>query len=411
MQKADLKKYIIERTGYREKQKIASFTDSYNENFKKMICDSKNAEENFLRDVDVETRRAEAFTANSQSFLCALNTERVRDRCHTSEIKRIYKNKIACERGITLLALILTVVIMIILAAVTINVTLGDGGLIDQAQHAAEVTVNSAQSEQEQLDSLEQELANVLAEDSEIMPPDPEEPSIPETETQVANYADVDGNGTVDGIIYADLAIGGSGTWGGYNYSYTIPTSSDFKKYEVTQESYSGSFGTGQVIAPLQGSNGNERFYVLALEDVDSNWYNWYYNAYGNMDDYSSQTSTAFGEGEKNTINMISKWNGNGYGTQNGGSGFDDVWGLETVNSMTWNEANGWYIPSQSEWVAFAEQLNITNSNRSNKGLMNYYWSSSQYDSSSAWHINFDANNLFNKDVNSTDHVRLGTTF
>ena len=135
------------------------------------------------------------------------------------------------------MALILTVVIMIILAAVTINVTLGDGGLIDQAQHAAEVTVNSAQSEQEQLDSLEQELANVLAEDSEIMPPDPEEPSIPETETQVANYADVDGNGTVDGIIYADLAIGGSGTWGGYNYGYTIPTSSDFKKYEVRQES------------------------------------------------------------------------------------------------------------------------------------------------------------------------------
>ena len=30
--------------------------------------------------------------------------------------------------------------------------------------------------------------------------------SLPETETQVANYADVDGNGTVDGVIYADLA-------------------------------------------------------------------------------------------------------------------------------------------------------------------------------------------------------------
>lgn len=68
------------------------------------------------------------------------------------------------EQGITLLSLIITVVIMIILAAVTINVTLGDGGIIDQAKTAAEATVNSAQSEQEQLASLEQELANLLAE-------------------------------------------------------------------------------------------------------------------------------------------------------------------------------------------------------------------------------------------------------
>ena len=83
------------------------------------------------------------------------------------------------ERGITLLSLIITVVIMIILAAVTINVTLGDGGLVDQAKTAAEKTQQAAQSEQEQLASLEQELANILAEDSEITPPDPG-PTLPE---------------------------------------------------------------------------------------------------------------------------------------------------------------------------------------------------------------------------------------
>ena len=67
---------------------------------------------------------------------------------------------------------------MIILAAVTINVTLGDGGLIDQAKTAAESTVNSTQAEQEQLASLEQELANLLAEDSQITPPEPGTPEI-----------------------------------------------------------------------------------------------------------------------------------------------------------------------------------------------------------------------------------------
>ena len=50
------------------------------------------------------------------------------------------KEKLVTERGITLLALIITVVIMIILAAVTINVTLGDGGLIKQAQLSKDLT-------------------------------------------------------------------------------------------------------------------------------------------------------------------------------------------------------------------------------------------------------------------------------
>ena len=101
------------------------------------------------------------------------------------------KEKLASERGITLFALILTVVIMIILATVTINITLGDGGLIDQAKTAAEATVNSAQSEQEQLASLEQELANILAEPAgppeigDIKPSTPEEVDIFDNTTKV----------------------------------------------------------------------------------------------------------------------------------------------------------------------------------------------------------------------------------
>ena len=87
-------------------------------------------------------------------------------------IKSVRKN-IMAERGITLLALIITIVIMIILAAVTINVTLGDGGLVEQAKTAAEKTQQAAQSEQEQIASLEQELANLLADDNEITPPTP----------------------------------------------------------------------------------------------------------------------------------------------------------------------------------------------------------------------------------------------
>ena len=181
VQKAKLKEYINEGTGYRKKQEIANFTDSYNEKSKEMRCESKNAEEDFFRDVDVVARKEKTFTENSPSFLCALrNQEKLKKAEYEQEYKlkseknramtdekwetiiASSKKKLASERGITLLALILTVVIMIILAAVTINVTLGDGGLIDQAQHAAEVTVNSTKSEQEQLDDLVSQLNEII---------------------------------------------------------------------------------------------------------------------------------------------------------------------------------------------------------------------------------------------------------
>ncbi len=44
MQKAELKEYIIGRTGYRKKRKVANFTDGYNDNSKKIRCESKIAE-------------------------------------------------------------------------------------------------------------------------------------------------------------------------------------------------------------------------------------------------------------------------------------------------------------------------------------------------------------------------------
>ena len=296
------------------------------------------------------------------------------------------------EKGITLLALIITVVIMIILAAVTINITLGDGGLIDQAKTAAEATVNSAQSEQEQLDSLEQELANILAENEGPV-------SIPESETQVANYADVDGNGTVDGVIYADLAIGGSGQWTDSDGTYTIPKGSNFKKYKVTQESYSGSFGTGKVIAPVSGSRGNERFYVMALTDVDGKQNGTYYQFWSSSGT-SVVTSTDFGTGESNTAAMKAKSGSSSY-----------LWGISAVQSGTWNGSSGWYVPSRGEWSAFADQLNITTSNYSSKGLSNGYWSSSQYSTNGAWYANVNDGYFYSTNVNCSNYVRLGTTF
>ena len=101
-------------------------------------------------------------------------TEMKKERRNRSRMQKLEE-----EKGITLLTLIITVVIMLILAAVTISVTLGEGGLVDQAKWAAEQTANLTKSEQEQLDELQKEFTNLMAEDSEITPPNPG-PELPE---------------------------------------------------------------------------------------------------------------------------------------------------------------------------------------------------------------------------------------
>jgi type II secretory pathway pseudopilin PulG len=69
--------------------------------------------------------------------------------------------------GITLIALVITVVILIILATVSLNVVLGEGGLVDRAQQAKNLTEQAALEEQKALNSLLSEYDDILAEDKE----------------------------------------------------------------------------------------------------------------------------------------------------------------------------------------------------------------------------------------------------
>ena len=77
----------------------------------------------------------------------------------TQELKTSRKR---AERGITLLALIITVVILIILAAVTINITL-NSGLINQAKQAGEDTMQAAKDEQQMLEDAASYINGILA--------------------------------------------------------------------------------------------------------------------------------------------------------------------------------------------------------------------------------------------------------
>lgn len=137
-------------------------------------------------------------------------------------------------------------------------------------------------------------------------------------ESGIGYYADIDDDGTVDGIIFEDFRNGGSGTWGGSNYSFSIVT--DIKNYYISKKDYSGPFGVKDVLAPT--GTGNTRFYVMALRDAS--------------------TSSSVASGAKK---------------------------LETEI---------WKIPTNNEWLAFGDQLGITKLNYTVYGLSNRYWTSTE---------------------------------
>ena len=73
--------------------------------------------------------------------------------------------------------------------------------------------------------------------------------------------------------------------------------------------------------------------------------------------------------------------------------------------------SEGWLVPSKEELSAFAEELGITKSNYTNKGLSDRYWSSSQSSINGTWIANFGVGSMHGNLVNDVTYVRLSATF
>ena len=71
--------------------------------------------------------------------------------------KKILKRK---EKGITLIALVITIIVLLILAGVTISMLTGENGILTQAQRAKEETEKAAKNEVEMLNEIEQTILN-----------------------------------------------------------------------------------------------------------------------------------------------------------------------------------------------------------------------------------------------------------
>ena len=261
------------------------------------------------------------------------------------------------------------------------------------------------------------------------------------TDSYVGYYADIDNDGDVDGIIYADMIVGNTksgrwneGDWSAYNVT-KIDDVTSVKDYVVSTKTYTGQttagiykanngFGEKEVLVPATNSTGTkDRFYVMTLEDFTNNSKNrfyWYYNAGGKLDRKIESSAIDFGEGKQKTIDMVIDWNNNTtkYGEQttaSSGRDYIDLWGAIQDGQYnivsTASDSKKWFIPSKSEWSAFGEELGITQDNYAKKGLSVLYWSSSQGDTGRAYHANFRYGCINVGLVYTSNYVRLSTTF
>ena len=341
-----------------------------------------------------------------------------------------------------MIALVITIIVLLILAGVTIATLTGENGILTRASDAREQTEIANVIEQAKTDILgiqaekkdgnitKGELKTVLDKYFDDIPEDfsiddvfttkdeygnheiavseiyngnlgGTQEVISKTESYVGCYADIDSDGNPDGIIYADLAIGNTGTgqWGDDedgSTNYTIPIEENLKDYYISNSDY------GPLLSPTE--TGNDRFYIMALSDIDENSYYWYKNAYGNMNEEDILTSGDFGSGKTNTETMIEKWNNTEYGKQDS----NDVWGI--IQSQV---AEGWFVPSKEEWAAFAGELGDYAYIWINNDV---YWSSTQESTTHASAINFrsafiDGYSLDNGMAPSYVYVRLSKTF
>ena len=74
------------------------------------------------------------------------------------------------EKGITLIALVVTIVVLLILAGVNIAMLTGENGIIKQAQRAKDATEKASKEEQQTLEEIEWEMNDIINDDNEPVP-------------------------------------------------------------------------------------------------------------------------------------------------------------------------------------------------------------------------------------------------
>lgn len=132
----------------------------------------------------------------------------------------------------------------------------------------------------------------------------------------------------------------------------------------------------------------------------------WENGSDGKLDKLISPTENDFGNGKENTEYVMERWDNETWGVQNNNGYIPDVWGAIKT------EVNkGWFLPSKSEWSAFADmlftQLGVTTLNSNT----NWVWTSSQGGVKSAFGVKLDEGVVRDSPVECIGEAYVSITF
>lgn len=66
------------------------------------------------------------------------------------------------QKGITLVALVITIIVLLILAGITISMTIGQRGILNRAKEAGQNYQNAAKQEDRDLQDMNDEMENIV---------------------------------------------------------------------------------------------------------------------------------------------------------------------------------------------------------------------------------------------------------
>ena len=354
--------------------------------------------------------------------------------------RRVYSRS---DKAITLIALIVTIIVLLILAGVTISLAVNNQGVFNKAKTAERAYKNAEANEQVGLDEADKEIAKYMPKGTSgggsesgggnsgsvttgkgtTLPSS----SFPKISVSGLKYADLDGDGTGDGIIVADISkdstdtttYKGDNPCKGNSWGYTTVTSGLKEYSENTSYKYTNADGStvDGTLIKCTNNTGTPRYYVLSLADYDADEHYWYKNASGKMSDSSKFTSEDFGKGKENTEKMIERMK-----NHSDKSRYSEDYGEATTgtNADVWNiiedkVKEGWFVPSNTEWYTFASYLNVSFGKATYNyyiyGLSNYYWSSSQKNDYYGYLMDFVYDDVSSYGVDSKSSLRLCATF
>ena len=199
------------------------------------------------------------------------------------------------EKGITLIALVITIIILIILATVTITLVFGEGGLIQRAQEGKELTEQAQKDEQDELKGAEEFINGVLTgtgttdpseEKSEVEEAKESGTPFEDTTTitddldnQVTvpggfNIAEDSGTKVEEGIVIEDDS-GNQFVWipvGEYNVSTTINSAGKLTN-ELSRRTFTENGSTlvngDDLIGSYYYGEGSEEYTSVAKDQID----------------------------------------------------------------------------------------------------------------------------------------------